>query len=265
MPAIVDIQSSFGAVFIGLFVSTILFGVTLTQTWIYYHSGSCRERDPKTLKWFIALLVVMDTLHSILCFYTLYWYLILNYGNLASLEDNMWAMNAQIGVNTLVAFSVQLFYARRVYLMSHSFIPSLIIAGMSCLYFGLGIEFLVKIWIYKSYSRYKNLMWQGTIALTAAASADVLIAASMFWCLYRYRSGLAKTNLMITNLMIYSVSTGLVTSILGVSMLISFLAVPSGVISQPFFWTLGKCYMNSLLAMLNNRDLLRGRSTGPML
>ncbi|KAH9992220.1 hypothetical protein BJV74DRAFT_834979 [Russula compacta] len=48
-----------------------------------------------TLKCFVALLVAMDTLHSILCFYTLYWYLILNYGNVASLMDNMWGLGVR--------------------------------------------------------------------------------------------------------------------------------------------------------------------------
>ncbi|KAH9969938.1 hypothetical protein BJV74DRAFT_867724, partial [Russula compacta] len=167
----------------------------------------------------------------------------------------------QIEINNLVCFAIQLFYARRVYLLSNSLILSLVIAGLSCLYFGIGLEFLIKIWIFKSYSLYRHLTWQATVALSVAASADILIAASMSWCLYRCKIGFAKTDFMITTLITYSVSTGLLTSILAVSTLICFLVVPfGGVLSQAFFWPLGKCYVNSLLTMLNNRDLLQGRS-----
>ncbi|KAI0301152.1 hypothetical protein B0F90DRAFT_351315 [Multifurca ochricompacta] len=91
--AVADIRSTYGAAFIGLLVSTILFGVTITQTWIYY--WHYRNKDPRLLKIFVALLFVLDSLHTILCIYSIYWYLILNFGNVESLDFNMWAMNVR--------------------------------------------------------------------------------------------------------------------------------------------------------------------------
>ncbi|KAH9992221.1 hypothetical protein BJV74DRAFT_834987 [Russula compacta] len=79
--------------------------------------------------------------------------------------------------------------------------------------------------------------------MSAAASADILIAASMCWWLYRSKTGLAKTDAIITTLLTYCVITGLLTSILAVSSLICFSVMPTGIISQAFFWALGKCYL----------------------
>ncbi|KAH9976996.1 hypothetical protein BJV74DRAFT_156779 [Russula compacta] len=257
--AIVDLQGSFGVALVGLFISTIFCGVTLTQTWIYYNSKLSREGDPKALKCFIALLAIMDTLHSILCFYTLYWYLILNYGNVASLEGNVWAVKAQVMVNCSVALFVQLFYARRVYILSHNIILPVIIAGTSILSYGLGLD--VDIWSVPLRSHNASVLWRGALALSAGAFSDILIAASMSWYLYRKRTGFTKTDSIIVTLMVYSISTGLLTCILGFSTFICFLVMSTGVASQAFFWLICKCYVNSLLFMLNTRDFLRARST----
>jgi hypothetical protein len=51
------------------------------------------KRDPNTLKLFVLVILLLDGFHTILCTYALYWYLILNFGDLGSLEYNMWAMN----------------------------------------------------------------------------------------------------------------------------------------------------------------------------
>jgi hypothetical protein len=90
---IADIRNSFGAAFIGLLVSTTLFGLTIVQTWIYY--WNYRNRDSKALKFFIAFISVTDGLHTILCFYAIYWYLVLNFGNVENLDYSMWAMDVR--------------------------------------------------------------------------------------------------------------------------------------------------------------------------
>ncbi|KAI0301151.1 histone acetylation protein-domain-containing protein [Multifurca ochricompacta] len=82
----------------------------------------------------------------------------------------------------------------------------------------------------------------------SASLADILIALSMCWCLYHKKTGFANLN------------SGLLTSVLATATLICFVVVPTTLIWQAFFWPLGKCYVNSLLAMLNNRDVLRERS-----
>ncbi|KAH9969928.1 hypothetical protein BC827DRAFT_1164112 [Russula dissimulans] len=256
--AVADIRSTYGAAFIGLLFSVALYGMTIIQGWIYF-LHSCR--DSRTLKVFVAILIGFDTLHTMLCTYGVYWRLVLNFGNVANLDTDMWATNSQSVINMVVGYSVQLFYARRVYLMSNNIIIPSIVAVLGGLCFSMGALFTARAFVLKRYSRYGSLIWVTVVGMSAAAVADILIASSMCWYLHRKRTGFAKTDSTIITLMTYSINTGLLTSVLATLTLIFFIIVPTtSLIWQAIFWTSGKCYVNSLLAMLNSRDYLRERS-----
>jgi hypothetical protein len=89
---VADVRDSFGAAFIGLLVSTTLFGVTIAQTWVYFWNY---RKDSIALKFFVAFVTAMDAVHTILSSYAVYWYLILNYGNVEILNTSMWALNVR--------------------------------------------------------------------------------------------------------------------------------------------------------------------------
>ncbi|KAN0127344.1 hypothetical protein V8E53_014868 [Lactarius tabidus] len=105
--AIIDIRTTFGATFVGLLVSTTLFGLTLAQIWMYF--WNYHNRDSKALKFFVAFITVMDTLHTILSAYVNYWYLVLNFGNVENLDISIWVLHLQISTSVIIASSVQLF------------------------------------------------------------------------------------------------------------------------------------------------------------
>jgi len=253
--AVADIRDTYGATFIGLFISSVLYGVTLTQMWTYYRQYG--GRDSIRLKGFVVLLFILDTLHTVLSTYSVYWYLILNFGNVANLDMNMWAMNTQADVNALIGFSVQLFYARRLYLMSRSVVVPVIIVMLGGICFVLGFVFTAKSFELKRYSRYSSLTWVICTGMGSAALADIAIAVAMCWYLHHKRTGFQRTDSIIMTLISHSIKSGLVTSILATGMLVCFLALRSTLTWQVLFWLMGKCYVNSFLSMLNNRDALR--------
>ncbi|KAN0137168.1 hypothetical protein V8E53_005165 [Lactarius tabidus] len=246
--AIVDIQNTYGCAFVGLVISILLFGITVCQTWIYFSRYT--KRDPKTLKFFIVVILLLDTFHTILCSYAMYWYLILNFGNVENLGYNMWAMNLQIDITALVEYLVQLYYARRVYIVSKSIIiPGIIVLlGTNC--FALGFVFTTRAAALKTWSRYSILTPITCIGLGSGVVADALIAFSMCWFLYHKRTGFARTDSMIMTLMGYSINSGLLTCV-----------VTTGVLITIFYWPMAKIYANSLLAMLNSRDHVREQSS----
>ncbi|KAH9999608.1 hypothetical protein BJV74DRAFT_161468 [Russula compacta] len=220
----VDIQNTFGAAFVGLLLSAILYGVTIVQTWAYF-LHHC-ERDTNAFKGFVAFLFTMDTAHLVLCIYTIYWYLILNFGNVEALEFNMWAMETQISVNTLVGYFIQLYYARRAFIMGKNIVLPLVIAFLGGICFTLGFVYTARTAVIGEFSHY---------------------GSALIWV--TCRTGFSRTDSMIMTLMIYSINTGLLTSLLSSATLVSFSISPSTLISQVFFWPLSKCYFNSLLAM----------------
>ncbi|KAH9179867.1 hypothetical protein EDB89DRAFT_2062888 [Lactarius sanguifluus] len=256
---VADIRNSIGAAFIGLVVSTTLFGLTLGQTWIYF--WHYRKRDPMTLKFFVAFIMCVVLLmfllvqvamfsseswmpfDTILSAYAIYWYLVLNFGNVENLDYVMWAMNMEfaIGPEAIVCAFVQMLALRR-------------------------------------FSLFHSLIWVMCAGVAAVAMTDLLIAAAMCWSLYRKRTGFARqvvllifmpstqltsthrADSIITTLMAYSINSGLLTSILSLGVIISFVVSPSSMIWLAFLWVMGKCGANSLLAMLNSRDFIRERS-----
>ncbi|KAN0141821.1 hypothetical protein V8E53_000283 [Lactarius tabidus] len=255
---VVDIRNSFGAAFIGLLVSTALLGLTAAQTWIYYRNYG--ERDSKPLKYFIAFVTVLDAIHTYLCTYVIYWYLVLNFGNVENLEYVMWAQSSQVPVGMTINTAVQLYYAKRVYSVSQSLICPVVIVVLVAVVVALGIFFVERGAVLNRLSSLHSLNWALCTGMTTSAVADLLIAASMCWYLFRKRTGFARTDSIITTLMAYSINSGMVTAILAGTMAITFLVSPSSLIGMAVNWVMSKCYVNSLLAMLNSRDYLRDRS-----
>jgi len=89
---------------------------------------------------------------------------------------------------------------------------------------------------------------------------DVLIALSLSWLLYHKKTGFARTDSVVMTLMSYSISSGLLTSVVCVGTVISYVIRPTTLIPDAFFWTLAKLHVNSLLAMLNSRNSILERS-----
>ncbi|KAH9160652.1 hypothetical protein EDB89DRAFT_869612 [Lactarius sanguifluus] len=258
-PPVVDIRNSFGAAFLGLFVSTTLFGLTISQTCLYF--WNYRNRDPKLLKFFVAFVTFTDALHTIMCAYAIYWYLVLNFGNVENLQYDMWAMNLQIVLSTVIFVSVQLYYARRVYILSQSLICPIIIVVSVFIAAFFATFFHAKEVVLKRFSLFNSSVWMSYVAFSAATVGDMLVASSMCWSLYRKRTSFARTDSIIMTSMAYSINSGLLTGLLSLASTISIVVSPSSMIWMAFFWAMSKCYVNSLLAMLNSRNYVRGNQS----
>ncbi|KAH9054884.1 hypothetical protein EDB87DRAFT_1406655 [Lactarius vividus] len=245
--------------FIGLLISTTLYGLTIVQTWVYF--WNYRKRDPKALKLFIVFITIMDTIDTILSAYTIYWYLILNFGDVNSLDHILWAFSVQVAVGAVVGASLQIFYARRVYLVSQSIICPILIVILVAISLSFGMLLAVKDFAIKRFSRFNTVLWGPCAGIGAVAVTELLIAASMCWSLYRKRTGFAKTNSMVMTLMAYSINSGLLTSLLGIAAIVSLVVSPSSMIWLAFCWVMGECNVNSMLALLNSRDYIRERAS----
>ncbi|KAH9077339.1 hypothetical protein EDB83DRAFT_2515002 [Lactarius deliciosus] len=214
---VADIRNSIGAAFIGLVVSTTLFGLTLAQTWIYF--WHYRKRDPMALKFFVAFIIAMDAFDTILSAYAIYWYLVLNFGNVENLDYVMWAMNMEFAIGAgskaiLLASLLTLDYMRR-----------------------------------SGRGRDDGPVDRRGDVLVSLPQEDRTQLTSMY-----------RADSIITTLMAYSINSGLLTSILSLGVIISSVVSPSSMIWLAFLWVMGKCGVNSLLAMLNSRDFIRERS-----
>ncbi|PBK97850.1 hypothetical protein ARMGADRAFT_1027263 [Armillaria gallica] len=220
------LDSTYGSAFIGLIAASILYGVTLTQTYIYFRSQFCDRTS------FVPLFKVERR------------HLITNFSDVSSLDHLTWSMNAQTGFNGLIALIVECIFARRVYIRAvfddpvkhnaHSlpvsrnvFIATTIVlfSGFhfgTVLFWRLGIPHLLKtpqhvaVFVVKSFrlgsmEGFQELIWVTSAGNGSSAAADILIAASLCFYLHINRTGHRKTDSLITALIAYSLATGLVS------------------------------------------------------
>ncbi|TDL15037.1 hypothetical protein BD410DRAFT_140771 [Rickenella mellea] len=253
MPA-VTVANTFGAALIGLVASAIFYGLTVLQTYHYYKTYT---QDRRSLKWFVGVMFAADTVHLILCTWCIYWYLVSRFGDFPNLDIPHWSINLQVVANAIVGVGVQMFFARRVWKLSRQVLLTSVIVVLSAMLGFFSVYFTVETFILDDFSKYARLRWVTIMSLGSAAAADILIALSLCYHLHKSRTGFSRTDTLITELMVYAINTGLITSIFATLTLILGTTMPITLIWAPFVWCLGRVYIISLLAMLNSREMLR--------
>ncbi|KAE9403977.1 hypothetical protein BT96DRAFT_917149 [Gymnopus androsaceus JB14] len=251
---------TYGSAFVGLIVSASLYGATILQTYLYYRNY---PKDTRYIKILVFALWILDTTQLALSTTAMYWYLITNYNYPPALNHLNWSMELQTDCNGLIALLVECFFARRVWIMSSNVYLVAIIILLAVLHCVLGIVFTIDSFHLATTSQFGDLIWVTSLGIGSAAAADMIIAGALSFYLFKSRTGFKKTDSLISTLIAYSLTTGLVTSIIGLVIVISFVTLPTDYVWLAFFWIDGKCYVNSCLAALNSRESLRERAAPP--
>ncbi|KAJ7342397.1 hypothetical protein DFH08DRAFT_1082017 [Mycena albidolilacea] len=109
------LDNTLGAVFLGVVVSCILFGVSALQVYYYYHYY---PNDSSLHKLSVALLWVLDITHLSLSIAAAYHYGVSGFGRQEGLGMIIWPVKLQILINVVIVLLVQSLYAYRVWLLS---------------------------------------------------------------------------------------------------------------------------------------------------
>ncbi|OCH90895.1 hypothetical protein OBBRIDRAFT_729811 [Obba rivulosa] len=222
-----QLDSTFGAALVGLVVGAILYGITLLQTYEYF------RRYPHDSKFVKSLVRHLDTE-----------YLVTNFANFDNLDEVTWSMALQTDCNGLIGLIVECLY-----LVSQNWLITSIIVILSCIHFCTRTLAPALCRSSHSGSFSPPPLRLCSPGCRCASAADVLIAGAMCWSLYTKRTGIARIN------------TGLLTSILALTVIITFSIMPVNFVWLSFFWIMGKCYVNSFLALLNSRENLREKAS----
>ncbi|KAF8548702.1 hypothetical protein OG21DRAFT_1489164 [Imleria badia] len=285
------LDNTFGAFLIGVVVSATLYGVTCIQTWYYYGRY---PSDP----WYVKLLVSLrefalsvpsqscatgrgrscvghlppglDHAHGQVQSSTagtrihpslVYTYLVTDFGGAEALGEIVWSLIIEVFFNGFTALFVQSFLAMRVYRLSNkSWLATGSVMSLVIGEFVLIVVYGVKALHLHTFAQLATLKALSMSVNAVAAAGDVLIAALLCTLLQRSRTGFRRSDTMINKLIVFSINTGLLTSVCAVASLISIAAWPDTFVYIAFYFCLGRLYCNSLLATLNARKGLRGES-----
>ncbi|KAI0034412.1 hypothetical protein K488DRAFT_45459 [Vararia minispora EC-137] len=249
-----------GAFYIGVVVSAVLYGMSCLQTYYYYTEY---PGDPIYMKALVGAVWALDTLHQALISHAVYIYLVKNFFNPLILTTVIWSVVAEVMVNGVMALLVQGFFVLRIFKLSgRNLWLSVPVAAMSLAEFGVITTYVARATPFTSYAQALQLKSLSLTVNALTAVTDVAIAAVLCFLLQKSRTGFRRrSDTLITKLIIFTVNTGLLTSIDAIVSLISYACKPNTFIYICFFFALGRLYSNSLLATLNVRRTLSGQNS----
>ncbi|KAF8803764.1 hypothetical protein BYT27DRAFT_7214366 [Phlegmacium glaucopus] len=262
-PGPVIVHNTMGAAYVGVVCAGMLYGVSCVQTWYYFFKY---RQDVWYIKALVASVFAFDTVHQILISHTVYHYLVSNYNNPAVLADMVWphlfqeySRQLEVLFNGFIGLLVQGFLTLRVWRLSGNNVPLTAVVGTLVLAgFGCSVAFTVQSMKLRTWAELKELKGLSMAVNLLGVVVDVLIAAALFYFLRRSRTGFKKSDTMISRLIMFTVSTGFLTSICAIASLVSILVWGQTLIYVAFYFSLGRLYSNSVLATLNARQSIRG-------
>ncbi|KAG2145836.1 hypothetical protein DEU56DRAFT_910117 [Suillus clintonianus] len=283
--------TTFGALFIGVNIAAVLFGLSNIQAFIYFqtHKGTGISFYKLVVIW----LWILDALHLALIVHCMYYYLVTNFGNINALTEIVWSFKAQIVVDVLIVYAVHLLYLYRIWIISEGrsrVIPitvaviELLGSGKS-ITSGFSIRLILKlsgvaialIWAVYQCRLFSDLLdkeWSTYMTLGTTTFVDIVIASSLCYLLATSRTGSSSTDSLITKLMAYIINTGILTRY-SFFQTIQYLdsnfmqhmfngnyyyMMPNNFVFLGVEFLLAKLYVNSYLALLNARHYVQANA-----
>ncbi|KAG2113673.1 hypothetical protein BD769DRAFT_1778575 [Suillus cothurnatus] len=268
-----QLVDTFGALFIGVILAAVLFGITIVQVFVYFqtHSGT----GITFYKLVVILLWTLDALHLALIIHIVYFYLVINHTTFGALTEIIWSCKLQSVVTVISIFVEHLLYVHRIWIgispyqqISMTYAANLVSKGRSnVLLIALGITIILtsglaiaiiwctyqKVHVVADLSKFEWELCALYIYFGTVAFIDIFIALSLCYLLAMSRTGFSRTDLFITKLMIYIVNTGCLTSICSMAVVIACVVMPKNFIYEAVEFLLLKLYVNSYIALLNVR------------
>lgn len=256
--ASIDKGSTIGVVYLGVAISSMVYGVTCIQTFQYYRSAKAKV-DMSFLRVIVGLLWLLDTIHQALIIMIPYFYLITNYANPFALLRTYWAIPTEIILNAVIALTVESFFVMRIWRLSKNQFVTAACFVFTIAHLTMNLIFPIRVFFYpvlvEAETKLKSTASSG---LGVAAVADVSISAAMVWYLHKGKTGMRRSDDMIGRLIGMTVTTGSLTTLFVIANLVAYQAAPNALYNLFFNFMLGKLYINSLLTSLNSRTYVRG-------
>ncbi|PIL32230.1 hypothetical protein GSI_05475 [Ganoderma sinense ZZ0214-1] len=114
----------------------------------------------------------------------------------------------------------------------------------------------VMTFILVTFEGFASHMWMIWVMLANAVVIDILLTGCLIFFLWRSKTGFRRTDNLLDVLMVYSINTGLSTSLLTLPAMICSIVMPTNLLWSAIYVVASKMYANSLLAVLNSRRSL---------
>jgi len=250
-----NVDQMLGVILVCLIIAAYFYGMSSSQVYIYYDRF---PKDPWTYKLLVAVTWLVDSLHTAFISHTVYYYTVTRFGDYTSLAQTpVFTFNVEIGLVSLLALIVQLYFAHRSWSIDRSSWPvALAIGALALVQFGFGVaEVAVSFMKVKSFDTLWNYTWLTTVWLSISGVADILITVSILYSFYQNKTAFAEDDGWMTKILMYGLHSGAFTVIVTVINLVFVAAWKHNLVYAGMTYILGKVYSNTLLYVLNRRPV----------
>ncbi|KAK1227048.1 hypothetical protein PQX77_009958 [Marasmius sp. AFHP31] len=247
------IATATGPLLIGYLFNYGLFGTLSVQTYLYYNAF---PNDALKFRLLVYGVYIVECVQTILVTHDVFAIFAYGYGNMKALDDVHLLWFHACVLPGLIAFTVQSYFAYRIFLLSRSKIISMIITitALTEMAGALATAVFAK----------KNATWSNVASdkrivpvvglwLGGSAICDILIALSMTYVLAKYNGGFTETRNHVNRIIRLTMETGSLTAIVTSLHLILFVVMPNKNYHIAPDIVLAKLYSNSLMVVFNSR------------
>ncbi|KAI0328048.1 hypothetical protein GY45DRAFT_1034296 [Cubamyces sp. BRFM 1775] len=253
-----SIWDTLGVTFLAVCVSSMLYGVTCLQTFYYYRSARAKT-DGRMLYVLVAALFGLDSAHQIVVIHVVYTYLVLGFADPSKVTMIIWSLPTEIILSAILAVVLNGFLTFRVWKLSRRVDFTAISILLSLANFAAILSFAIRGSRYTDiFAAEIDLRSHGTTAFFLSVVVEVMISSTLVYYVYSRRTGLQRSNDIITKLIVLTVTTGMLTALCHVAEAVSYVAAPDQFYVLFFNFVVGKLYANCLLSSLNSREFVLG-------
>ncbi|KAH8109884.1 hypothetical protein DFH11DRAFT_893616 [Phellopilus nigrolimitatus] len=254
--ALPALDNTMGALFLGVVLAMALWGVGSVQVYYYFNMY---PKDELWIKILVIVVWVFDSVHQGLITHTCYTYLITNYGNPLFLMHVVKSLVVMVLFSGIICLLVQSFLVHRVWKLSHknifavSFLMLLVLGEFISV-----VIYFAKAAVFTSFAQLPSIFNESRSINILGAASDIMIAFTLIFLLQRSRTGFSRSETIINRLILFTINTGLLTSLCALMSLIFVSLYPDAFIYISFFVCVSKLYSNTLYATLNARTSVGG-------
>lgn len=259
----VSIDGTLGVGYLGVVISTIVYGITCCQAFYYFRSQRAK-RDRWHLKMLVTVLMVASTVQEGVIIHIMYNMVITNFANPCFLLASVvWSLPTEILLDGIIVLGVNGFLVYRTWQLGRNIYISSFCVMLILIEFSLSTVEGIKLLLFRGTMIADEQAQQhiGLISIAFYVGGSIVISITLLFYLQRSRTGFRRSNSLINQIMVLTVTTGAVPAIVDLAQLVMYIVAPEKFYVLLFNFLSAKVSLNALLTILNMRENLSSVTT----
>ncbi|KAI0364109.1 hypothetical protein BV20DRAFT_1057476 [Pilatotrama ljubarskyi] len=250
----VNVAELAGPQLLGQFINWGLMGALSVQTYLYHITF---PQDPLSIRCFVYGLFAFEWVQTGLIIENSFDVFVYNFGNVPNMlkfHNSWFSVPVMCGI---VSAAVQIFYSRRIYVLSGSLSLASLICVLALTQGSAAIASGVLLKLIRSASDQAATTPAIATWLGGSALVDIIIAVTMTILLLKTRTGFRRSDTLVNKLVRLVIESGTITASVAIVDVVMFVALPNTLYHECPALVLAKLYANMMMASLNNRAFLQ--------